>query len=234
MTRRDDLERFYELLHKLEKRLGEPRYLASISGSQPWPRQGVYFFFEPTELRENGRLRVTRVGTHATSATSKTTLWSRLRAHKGTSSGRHPGGGNHRASVFRLHIGAALLADHNGYEEAAHTWGVGSSAPSTTRVTENALEVAVSDYIGQMPFLWVDAKGPGGPRNIRGLIESNAIALLSNYQRDPIDASSSNWLGRNSPNGFIQESGLWNVHHTEKLHTPTFLETFETTIATTS
>ena len=74
------------------------------------PRRGVYFFFEPGELREDGRTpRVVRVGTHAVSAGSRTTLWTRLRDHRGHVIGRHVGGGNHRASIFRRHVGSALL-----------------------------------------------------------------------------------------------------------------------------
>jgi hypothetical protein len=44
------------------------------------------------------------VGTHALTATSQVTLWGRLRQHRGHLAGPHPGGGNHRASVFRRHV----------------------------------------------------------------------------------------------------------------------------------
>jgi hypothetical protein len=51
--------------------------------------RGIYFFFEEGELREDGKeRRVTRVGTHAVGAGAKTSLWSRLRTHRGFSDGR--------------------------------------------------------------------------------------------------------------------------------------------------
>jgi hypothetical protein len=67
----------------------------------------VYFFFEDGEVRADGGLRLVRVGTHALTATSKATLWGRLRQNRGQVGGRSPGGGNHRGSVFRRHVGAA-------------------------------------------------------------------------------------------------------------------------------
>ena len=71
---------------------------------------GVYFFFEDREVRGDGSSRVVRVGTHALTATSKaTTLWGRLRQQRGHLAGRDPGSGNHRASVFRRRVGAALI-----------------------------------------------------------------------------------------------------------------------------
>jgi hypothetical protein len=74
----EDLGRFYELLGRLEGAIGGRRALADCHGRMGWPARGVYFFFEPGELRRNGTPRVTRVGTHALTATSKATLWGRL------------------------------------------------------------------------------------------------------------------------------------------------------------
>lgn len=63
---------------------------------------------EPGEYRTRKlhQLRIVRVGTHAVSTGSKATLWHRLRAHRGSKDGR----GNHRASIFRRHAGAAMIA----------------------------------------------------------------------------------------------------------------------------
>jgi hypothetical protein len=69
--------------------------------------RGVYFFFEGGELRSqsgSGGL-VVRIGTHAVSVGSKSTLWGRLAQHRGSLSGN----GNHRGSIFRLWVGSALL-----------------------------------------------------------------------------------------------------------------------------
>lgn len=65
-----------------------------------------------------------------------------------------PGGGNHRGSIFRLHVGTALLGI-GLCPEAAATWGQGGSATPEVRRIEYPLEQAVSDHIGAMPFLWL-------------------------------------------------------------------------------
>ncbi len=100
---------FYQALDELAENLGGLRRLRDCHGADGWPRQGVYFFFEPGEVRADGRDRVVRVGTHALTAASQAILWGRLRQHRGHVGGRHPGGGNHRASVFRRHVGAAII-----------------------------------------------------------------------------------------------------------------------------
>src|SRR5205814_4997383 len=140
MTRRDDLDRLYTLLADLQMRSGGPQLLRDCTGRLPWPERGVYFFFEPGELREDGRARrVVRVGTHAVSAGSRTTLWNRLSQHRGTAAAL--GGGNHRGSIFRLHVGTALLASRPGqFAMASGTWGKGSTADHLTRAGELDLE----------------------------------------------------------------------------------------------
>jgi hypothetical protein len=75
-----------------------------------WPDRGIYFFFHPDETRESSdQLRVTRIGTHAVSEGSSTSLWDRLRTHRGAQRGTYEGGGNHRGSVFRKRVGEALI-----------------------------------------------------------------------------------------------------------------------------
>jgi hypothetical protein len=102
-------DRFYHLLDALAKHEEGPRRLRDCTGADGWPRHGVYFFYEDGEARADGSPRVVRVGTHALTATSGTTLWGRLRQHRGRVGGRNPGGGNHRASIFRGHVGTALI-----------------------------------------------------------------------------------------------------------------------------
>ena len=107
-SRLDDLKRFYDLLAKLEERLGGARRLSNCSGRMKWPARGIYFFMETGEDRAvtgNGP-RIVRVGTHALKAESKTKLWTRLKQHKGTV---RSGGGNHHGSIFRKIVGAALI-----------------------------------------------------------------------------------------------------------------------------
>ncbi len=132
-----DLDEFYSLMEDLKERQGGYRYLSDCSGGMDWPEKGVYFFFEPGEMRKGGNtLRVVRVGTHAVSRGSKSTLWGRLQTHKG----QVAGGGNHRGSVFRKLVGYALINRENYTGPAAETWGEGNSASRDTRNLEKDLE----------------------------------------------------------------------------------------------
>ena len=215
-----DLARFYEMVALLGSLPGQGRRLDECSGRSTWPRRGVYFFQEPGENRTGGATqRVVRVGTHAVSAGAKSRLWGRLRAHRGA---RH-GGGNHRGSIFRLHVGAALL-QRDGPGVATSTWGIGQSATRSVREQELAHERRVSEYIGRMSVLWVAVPDDPGPGSARGFIERNAIALLSNRLK-PVDPPSSVWLGLHSIREEIRGSGLWNLNHVREQHDPSFLST---------
>jgi len=203
------LDELYELLNDVAAQAGGPRPLGATTGRDGWPTHGVYFLFEPGEVREDGlRPRIVRVGTHALTATSKADLWTRLRAHRGGLAGRNPGGGSHRGSVFRLHVGTSLIA-RDGHPEAAASWGRGSSAPREVRDQEVDLERGVSGHIAQMQVICL----PVTDRHQRAEIERGSIALLSNYDRDPVDPPSSRWLGRYADREAVRRSGLWNVDH---------------------
>lgn len=225
------IRRFYKTLDSMETSVGGKHTLETSEGRMNWPKRGVYFFFEPGEIRttSGAGLRVTRVGTHALKEDSKSTLWGRLRAHRGTMGGSNPGGGNHRGSVFRLHVGTGLIHRDDWSETVASYWSVGSSAKRSVRDCERPLERAVSRHIRSMPFLWVGVEDAAGPSSLRGYIERNAIALLSNYkhQDDPLDPSSSSWLGRWAASEQLRLSGLWNVDHVAEGYDPGFLEVLE-------
>jgi len=158
--------------------------------------------------------------------------------HKGNVGGRNPGGGNHRGSVFRKHVGIAMLGkdleleEKKWTEEIRRTWGEGSSAAREIREVEAPLERAVSDYIRAMPFIWLEIVDEPGPNNRREYIERNAIALLSNYCRkhNPIDKPSENWLGKWAKNEKVRESGLWNSDHVDRDCDDQFLDTLRSLI----
>ena len=61
-------------------------YAGNLNGRMNWPQRGMHFFFEPGETRtHSGKgARVVRVGTHAPTSTSQTTLWRWLSQHQGT------------------------------------------------------------------------------------------------------------------------------------------------------
>jgi hypothetical protein len=217
------VERFYEQLDGLAAKLNGGRQLASCHGHMDWPSHGVYFFYEPNEYRASGneQFRVVRVGTHAVSAGSSRTLWNRLSNHKGTGSGS----GNHRGSVFRRHVGVALMRQ-NPAAFAVKTWNIKPPPESGTidREAEFALERAVSEFLGRMTVLWLSVPGPASIASGRAYIERNAIALLTRNggaQRSPM------WLGRHSGSSTIRESGLWNVDHVGGPYDSDFLSRFE-------
>ena len=221
-----DLRRFYALLDELARRTGGPRTLAACSGRMEWPQRGVYFFMESGEgRRESGEgLRIVRIGTHALKDGSRTTLWKRLAQHKGQA---QSGGGNHRGSIFRLLVGAALLSDDPAL---CATWGQGSNAARAIRDAERGTESRVSAVIGEMPFLFLPVDDDAGPQSLRGFIERNAISLLSNTGKTPLDPASDKWLGFRCPRDRVRSSHLWNQNHVDETYDPAFLETLDALI----
>ncbi len=239
MSRLADLVRFYVLLDRLKQRVGGTRVLANLGSFRDWPDCGVYLFFEPSEVRSDSGEgpRIVRVGTHALGEGSRSTLRQRLGQHRGRASG----GGNHRGSIFRLLIGQALLA--RGGLTHCSSWGVkGDAAKASAALgmsrealasVEAPVEQAVTHYIGTMPFLWLNIDDIPGPNTLRGVIERNTLALLSNHGRTPLDSPSPRWLGHASDRPLVRGSGLWNQRHVVETHDPAFLDIFEMKIAQT-
>ncbi len=231
MSRLADIIRFYELLTDLGRKLGGTRRLADCDGRMQWPARGVYFFFEAGEQRTDSGTgpRVVRVGTHALTATSHSTLWNRLVQHRGFVRGSFAGGGNHRGSVFRKHVGYAIARQE---QLNVPTWGDGASASHAVRRREHPLECRVSQYLRSMPFLWLDISDASADgRRTRGYLESSSIGLLSNAGKletaEAIDPPSSLWLGRLCKNEKVVASGLWNSDHVLDECDPGFLGVLE-------
>ncbi len=219
-VRDTDTARFYALLGELDRRLGGPRRLRCCTASSGWPLNGVYFFFEEGENRAAGQgPRVVRVGTHALKAEnpSAATLWRRLAQHRGRQPG-DPGGPRRSHSVFRRHVGTAIIRrDRLGDEaldEVLDDWYHYRHQP-----LEEQIEMAVSRYIGVMPFLWLDVPD----RTARYDIEAGAIGLLSRCSGG-VEPPSAGWLGRYALKTEIGDSGLWNVQHTGERYDPGFLD----------
>ncbi len=114
------------------------------------------------------------------------------------------------------------------------SWGTGSSAraaaaahalsTAAVRERERPVELVVSQLIGVMPFVWIRTDDAPGPASIRGVIERNAIALLSNFRKESIDPPSPAWLGLHSARERVRRSGLWNNNHVDEVYEPSFLE----------
>jgi hypothetical protein len=238
MNRLADIKAFYRILAALEAKLGGKRTLSECNGRMTWPSRGVYFFFEPGEMRSESGAgpRVVRIGTHATTAGAKSRLWGRLSQHRGTAS---TGGGNHRGSIMRLLVGVALKTK-NATDQMG-TWGIGQNSTiacvklgltsSELRPREHVLESAVSQYIRAMPFLWLNVDDVPGPKTDRGLIERNSIGLLSNYTQAPIDRPSDDWLGAYCDRERVQRSDLWNNNHVDEGYDSGFLAVLERHVA---
>jgi hypothetical protein len=75
-----------------------------------------------------------------------------------------------------------------------------------------------------MPFLWLAVEDEAGPESQRGYIERNSIALLSNYNRAPLDPPSPGWLGFHCNREKVRNSGLWNSSHVDETYDPEFLD----------
>ncbi len=206
--------------------------MSHCTGRLDWPKRGVYFFFEPGEVRSDTGtgVRVVRVGTHALTAASRTTLWNRLSQHRGSAHG----GGNHRGAIFCLLVGSAIKG-RDGLAEPV-SWGskpdlaqaakvLGVSVDSV-RQQEEPLEHAVSGHIGRMPFLWVAVDDPAGDESHRGLIERNSVGLLSNFGKPSLDLPSPTWLGKHCDRERVRRSGLWNNNHVDEPYDPRFLDVF--------
>jgi len=225
---RPHLERFYQLLSCLRAGIGGPRHLQECNGRMGWPKRGVYFFLEPSEPRVGHLdLRVTRVGTHAVGRGAKSSLWGRLRTHKGL----EQGGGSHRSSVFRLHVGAALITRGNKRSKYQY-WGGPASSEPESRIREQELEAEVSRHIGSMEVLAIDVGDLPSPASDRAYIERNAIALLS-VTGAFVDPPTGTWLGLDSPSSVIRRTGLWNLQHSEANFDARFLDVLETYIEVT-
>ena len=229
MTRDEDLNRFYKLLSELEDRIGGTRTLATANGRMNWPQKGVYFFFEPGETRSTLGNRIVRVGTHGLKTMAKSTIWKRLSQHQGVI---RSGAGNHRGSIFRLIVGTSIIQRDS---LDISSWGVGLDIGNAARrlgidraalkEAEHPLEIQVSEHIRSMPFLWLDIDDEPGPESMRGFIERNSIALLSNMNEVTTDTPSPDWLGQHCDRTRVRESGLWNNNHVDERYGPDFLDT---------
>jgi hypothetical protein len=198
------LETLYFELGRLQSGGFGPRCLRP---GLAWPARGVYFFFEPGETRSNGwQPRVTRVGTHAVSRGSRTTVWNRLKTHYGDGAG----GGAHRSSIFRQHVGASVATVENC--SLPVSWGVRKTASPEELRDERPLEGRVSQVIRSMSVVVVPVLDEPTAWSDRAYIERNSIGILSTIGSE-VDPASRNWIGRGSPRSEIRDAGLWNLDH---------------------
>jgi len=244
MSRLGDLVHFYSLMDELEQKLGGAKKLYDCKQGIDWPVWGIYFFREEGEFRcltslathqlhtTNRKLRITRVGRHNISRYSGSNLWSRLQGHyKGS---YRKSFGNHRKSVFRKHVGAALIRRD---QLESPSWGkslANVSDPGQIRRAELPLERDVDSLLGEMEVLWLEVNDMPSYEDFKALcdaIKQHSIALLSNFAKLPLDTPSQEWLGNFNPNYDLRTSGLWNQKYVWSKYDPNFLNTLEGLIA---
>ncbi len=220
-TLEHDTLRFYRLLDNASSDKNSIRQLSNCSGKNKWPNRGLYIFLGKSEnVLGNKFPRVTRIGTHAVSNGSKTTLWKRLAQHRGNAI---DGCGNHRGSIFRLLVGEAIIRRDN---LCISTWGIGNNAEKSIKESEKPLEAIVSGEIGNMPFLWLEIEDEPSPNSMRSRIERNSIALISKFNME-YGWGDENWLGIYSNRERVRNSGLWNNNYVGDEYDPTFLDDLE-------
>lgn len=204
-----DLEIFYAAIGTARDS-GQTFRLRDLS-SVKIPQKGVYVFLDWAERNFLGHHpRIVRIGTHGVSIGSKSTLRARLRNHLGLADGT----GSHRGSVFRLHVGRALL-QKQGAASLMPSWGRGQDAPRETRLEEVPLERQVSSYLSRLEVFLMDIDDPSSSTSMRALAETQLIALLTDGL-DLLDRPSADWLGNASITDSIRRSGLWNVRDVGK------------------
>lgn len=225
---RSDMARFNHYLKKLWKAQNGGRQIAEASGRMSWPTRGVYLVLDADgPMSRAGMPRIARVGTHAVSTGSRTSLWDRLSTHRGTLAG----GGSHRSSIFRLHVGRAW-ARAAPSELWPTSWAKGQSASRDIRLGEADLEAQVSRVIGAMRVLWLDVDDEAGPSSERAYLERNLIGLLS---RAGLlwGGNWPGWLGRHAADWRIATSGLWNLNHVYSKVDQDFIGRFAEAVART-
>lgn len=232
MSRIGDVQRFYDALDRLAAQQGGMKPLPDVMAA-PMAKRGIYFFFEPDEVRRDsgGGLRVVRIGTHALKAGATSTLRGRLRQHGGS----RAGSGNHRGSIFRLLTGDALI--RSGGSPSCSSWGSNDAtarlgiSPADLKEIELQTERAVSHRLASMSVVWLGVDDEPGPASLRGWVERNSIALLSNKGKVPYDPPSAEWLGHHSSRPHVRASGLWNQNHVDENYDPAFLADLEQLIS---
>ena len=168
-----------------------PRY-NYLTATRALPRNGIYFFFEKGEKVDQGFERIVRVGTHNADERFR----GRIRQHYGNRSSLR---GNKNASVFRKHVGGALLRRDNPLDYRLKEWlrqGGQSYAEVETRVSECLRS--------NFTFCCFNVEG----KEARLKFEKGIIALLA---RHPLGRPSAEWLGRHANDARIGRSGLWNT-----------------------
>lgn len=158
-------------------RRGSLANLDILAGLPELDRAGVYFVYEPGEIRETGGPRVVRVG-------QANNIRDRIKQHREGSS-----------SAFSQLVLEALASKHGRtafYPYLAKSWKDIPDPPQQDM--RSFVRTTVNPYMATVEFTWL----PVQDERLRNKIELWATVLLSNYWRQgaPIDPPSSGWLAK--------------------------------------
>jgi hypothetical protein len=189
-----DLHNLTKELYSLVHRLPPFGY---YTDGKDLPENGIYLFFERGEdvkLQDNSADRIVRVGTHK----SDFRFRGRIRQHYGNRSSLK---GNKNGSVFRKHLGGALLRRLNLNDYRLNDW-LTQDGPTFIEVEEKVSQVLRENFT--FVCFRVDTKED------RLNLERALIAQLAQYS---LGLPSKNWLGLYADSEKIRKSGLWNTQH---------------------
>ncbi|WP_414938664.1 hypothetical protein [Amycolatopsis sp. cmx-11-51] len=99
------------------------------------------------------------------------------------------------------HVGTALIKRDGGSGELLTAWARKRRLPEWA---ETEIERQVSEYIGRMPFRSPTVPTDLDGTSLRGYIERNSIAPLSN-RRDAPDRPSGGWLGQHAESEKVRD-----------------------------
>ena len=155
------------------------------------PGNAIYFFYEDGEVVKIGDKmikRIVRVGTHRSQHRFPNRIYDHFY-------------GNKNSSVFRRHLGAALLAKENPGDPRLREW-VKQGGKTFRDVEERVTRLLKEKF--SFKYIRVD------DRDERLELEEKLISTLAKFSAK---YASPHWLGHYSPSREVRESGLWNVEH---------------------
>lgn len=159
---------------------------------------GIYIFFEKGEKYSNLD-RIVRIGTHR----SDGRLVQRLKDHYLVK--------NKDGSIFRKHIGAAILnKDRDNYLE---TWNLNTSYKNVREQNKDKIDLLYQEHIEDRVSVYLKSNLTFTIFQVKNQADRIRIeeGIISSLNKCPDFKASSHWLGNYSIKTEIKNSGLWNI-----------------------
>ncbi len=191
ITQQSTTEKIYSFLRKL------PMFDYSYKAKN-LPENGIYFFYEEDETYEiNGVVtdRIVRIGT----CDKDNNFRIRIRNHYK---------GNKNSSVFRMHIGSAIIKKDKRKDINLNEW-----MKHGTSTNKDIEELINKTFKEKFRFRCI----PIESKDKRVQLEKKLIATLSGWNYP----SSKEWIGHYAKRKNIRSIGLWNIKDTHSQNTMT-------------